>query len=308
MPKMTIIKSIRVMRSAQEVFPLVHDFHNWIHWSPWHILDDANNYKVKDDGTFYEWESKLLGAGQMQRLNVVPNQIVESDLVFLKPWKSKSKIIFRVKELAQNECEVTWEMHGNMPFFMFFLVKMMERMVGMDFDRGLHLLKDFAEHGSNRCHLRIMGQESIASQNYIGISVKCTFDELGDKNKAGFEELMGFVSAENMELTGPPATIYKAFNFRKNQVEFTVAAPVSSKPANLKPNMTYAAFQGGKCHGVELKGPYHHLGTAWAAQSMRQRGKVFAGDKNRHAIEVYLNSPLDTLENELLTRIYLPMK
>ncbi len=308
MPKMTIIKSIRVMRNVETVFPLVHDFHNWIHWSPWHVLDDANNFKVKEDGSFYSWDSKLLGSGQMQRQHVVPNSSVESALLFLKPWKSKSKIVFRVRAVAENESEVTWEMHGKMPFFMFFMIKMMERMVGMDFSRGLLLLKDYAEHGNNRCKLNIFGKTTIQDSNYVGIPFTCSFDELGEKNKVGFETLMNFVRAQGLELNGPPATIYHEFNFMKNRTRFTVAVPVLSKPEKMLPEMIFGTFKGGDFYAVELKGPYYHLGTAWSALSTRQRSKFFTPDKTRESIEVYLNSSLDTTIDNLTTVIYSPMK
>ncbi len=308
MAKMIIIKAIRIEKSAESVFPLVHDFHNWIQWSPWHILDDANNFNVSEDGSFYEWNSKLLGSGNMTRKSAAMNQAVESDLLFLKPFKSKSKIVFRVKPLTEEACEVIWEMHGKLPFFMFFLVKMMERMVGMDFLRGLQLLKDYAEQGSNQCEIRAFGEEELDSVEYIGIPVSCSFDKLGDSNKAGFESLMGFVRENGIELSGPPATVYHEFNFKKNTTRFTVAVPTKNKPNNLKSNMILGSFSGGKYYGVKLKGPYHHIGSAWAALSVRQRGKVFVADKKRDSIEVYLNSPLETPLDELVTRIYSPMK
>lgn len=308
MPKMTIIKSIRISRSKEDIFPLIHDFHHWVEWSPWHILDEKNNFKVSEDGSFYEWNSKLLGSGQMQRLSVKPNQEVESDLLFLKPWKSRSKILFKVRKIAENESEVTWEMHGKMPLFMFFMVAMMERMVGMDFSRGLQLLKDFAEHGNNRCQINILGNNTIQDSNYIGIPITCSFEELGEKNKSGFEKLMTFVRSEGLELNGPPATIYQEFNFPKNRTRFIVAAPVVAKPAKMLPEMIYGTFKGGNFYAVELKGPYYHLGTAWAALSTRQRAKVFQADKKRESIEVYLNSPLDTKEDDLVSVIYSPIK
>ena len=308
MAKMMIIKAIRIEKNAEFVFPLVYDFHNWIHWSPWHILDDANNYHVAEDGSFYEWNSKLLGSGNMTRKSAAMNQAMESDLLFLKPFRSKSKIGFRVKPISSEACEVIWEMHGNLPFFMFFLQKMMERMVGMDFLRGLQLLKDYAGQGANHCVIRALGEGDLEPMEYIGIPISCAFDKLGDNNKAGFESLMGFVRENGIALSGPPATIYHEFNIKKNTTRFTVAAPTTHKPKNLKSNMILGSISGGKFYGIELKGPYHHIGSAWAALSVRQRAKVFNGDKKRDSVEVYLNSPLETPLHELVTRIYSPMK
>jgi len=308
MARMTVIKAIRIEKSAEYVFPLIHDFHNWIHWSPWHVLDDSNNYSVAKDGSFYEWNSKLLGSGNMTRISEVNNETVEFDLLFLKPFRSKSKIIFRVKAISESACEVIWEMHGKLPFFLFFLIKMMERTVGMDFLRGLQLLKDFAEHETNQCQILVLGIGDLDTLNYIGIPISCSFDKLGENNKKGFEDLMVFVRENDIALIGPPATIYHEFNVMKNTVRFTVAAPSKNKPNNLKTNMIFSSFKGGKFYGVELQGPYHHIGSAWAALSVRQRSKVFVADKKRDSIEVYLNSPLDTPLNKLVTRIYSPIK
>lgn len=308
MPRMTIIRSIEIQRSVDEVFPLVFDFHNWIKWSPWHVLDDENNYQVSQEGAFYSWDSKLLGSGQMQRLSAVRNERVESDLLFLKPWKSKSRIVFSARPMTETSCQITWEMHGKMPFFMFFFIKAMERMVGMDFHRGLLLLKDVAEHGSNRCSLKVIGEEELKENQFIGMNFQCSFDDMGMLNQNGFDRLIQFVESEQLEVNGPPATLYQEFNLMKNRVKFTVAIPVLGAPKKLPTGMVVGSFKGGKYFAIELKGPYHHLGSAWSAITMRERTKVFKSDKSRPAVEVYLNAPSHIKEEELITMIYSPVK
>jgi len=308
MAKMYISRQVVIEMPKNEVFPLVHDFHFWIKWSPWHILDDENNFTVSEDGSHYSWESKLLGSGEMTRKSEIAGKEVVSDLIFLKPWKSKSKIIFTVRELTENSCEVTWEMLGHMPFFMFFLVKMMERMVGMDFSRGLNLLKDFAETGQNRCELSMLGEKTFQARQYLGIQVGCGLDDLGKEHKAAFEKLMGFVRSEGLDLHDYPATLYHKFDMRKYQTSFTVVAPVREIPKTLPSGFVSTSFPGGKFFGVEMKGPYHHLGNAWSAIMTRERGKSFKSDRSRAAIEIYLNSPIETPADELKTQIFSPIR
>lgn len=38
-------------------------------------------------------------------------------------------------------------MDGKLPYFMFFMVKMMKNWIGMDYERGLAMLKEFIETG-----------------------------------------------------------------------------------------------------------------------------------------------------------------
>jgi len=48
---------------------------------------------------------------------------------------------------SKAETRVTWSMQSSLPFFLFFMRKSFENFVGMDYDRGLRMLKEQLESG-----------------------------------------------------------------------------------------------------------------------------------------------------------------
>lgn len=131
------------------------------------ILEPEATVNVEEGGKYYEWNGARIGSGNMRVSSEKENEFVELDLTFLKPWKSTSKVGFYMKEQGEGT-EVTWTMDGSLPFFMFFMKKMMETFVGMDYDRGLRLLKDVVEDGEVHSKLDIEGKGEYPGGKYIG--------------------------------------------------------------------------------------------------------------------------------------------
>lgn len=65
MPKTHVNKEIIIDASAQKVFSIINDFHHWSIWSPWLVAEPEAKVTVREDGKFYEWSGKRVGAGEM---------------------------------------------------------------------------------------------------------------------------------------------------------------------------------------------------------------------------------------------------
>ena len=308
MPKMHISKSISIQKSAAEVYPLVADFHNWVVWSPWLILEEGVEVNVREDGKYYEWDGKLVGAGNMTVLEEDGATHVKSDLTFLKPWKSKAMINLYVKECGEG-CEVTWSMDSRLPFFMFWIKKMMEFWVGMDFSRGLTMIKDLAEHGKVRSELVFKGIERFEGTKYVGIKTCCTMDNIGQMMQKDFETLMPFFKQNHADkINGNPFSIYHKWEPMKNRVEYTSAVPLSEVPVDLPSGMIVGEIPASGFHVIRHNGPYENVGNAWSASMMHQRNKTFKSNKRIHPMEVYMNSPKDTAPENLISEIWMSVK
>lgn len=308
MPKMHISKSIQIEKPVAEVYPFIADFHHWSSWSPWMILEKGVSLNVNEDGKFYEWDGKLVGAGNMTVLEENAPNHVKSDLTFLKPWKSKALINMYVKENGEG-CEVTWSMDSKLPFFMFFFKKMMEFWVGMDFNRGLNMLKDLAELGKVRSELVFKGIEQFEGTKYVGIKTSCGMQDIGEKMQRDYETLMPYFKQNHSDkMNGNPFSIYHKWNPMKNLVEYTAAVPVNEVPADLPSGMITGRVPASSFHVIRHNGPYVHVGNAWSAQMMRQRGKVFKTNKHIHPMEVYFNSPKNTSPEDLVSEIWMSVK
>ncbi len=158
MPKMTILRSQEIDRPIASVFEVVRDFHQWPKWSPWLIADPDCKLEARND--WYSWEGEICGAGRMDVVGEVENESITYDLQFLKPWKSRADVKITLTR-KKEKTEVTWTMDGSLPFFMFWMKKAMACFIGMDYERGLLMLKDLLEKGEVPSRLNFRGQERL---------------------------------------------------------------------------------------------------------------------------------------------------
>lgn len=152
--KYAVDRSVVIQRPVSEVYSYLKMIKNQDQWSPWKKRDP--NYKESSTGTdgtvgfVHRWDSdhKQVGAGQQQIKKLVKNQRIESELRFLKPWKSVSKGFFDLEEIAKGSTKVTWGFYGfqKPPMNVMMLFYNMDKAVGNDFEEGLTDLKKVLEN------------------------------------------------------------------------------------------------------------------------------------------------------------------
>ena len=145
-------RSVVIQRPMTEVFDYVKFIRNQDHWSPWKKKDP--NMKQESVGTDGEvgfiskWQgNKEVGIGEQEIKRIVDNEIIESELRFLKPWKSVSNAYLKVNQIENDQTEVIWGFNGvnPVPFNIFMLFFNFEKTVGKDFEDGLSSLKEILE-------------------------------------------------------------------------------------------------------------------------------------------------------------------
>ncbi len=234
------------------------------------------------------------------------NKSVDFDLTFLTPWKSFAKVGFELEEKG-GKTEATWTMDSSLPWFMFWMKKMMVAFVGMDYERGLRLLKDFAEDGKTHSSLDFKGSSDAAGFQFIGIKSTKSFDEMGKSMSEDFPRIISFLSDNKIE-PGLAFTQYHKWEVVKGLATYTSGVQVESIPDSLPEGMISREIPTTKVHTIKHTGPYHHLGNAWSTLYTMQRGKEFKLNKAVDPYEVYMNSPMEVAPNELITEIHFPIK
>jgi uncharacterized protein YndB with AHSA1/START domain len=144
-------RSTTINASADKIYPLINDFHNWASWSPWEKLDSAmkktHSGAPQGKGASYEWDgNKDVGTGRSEIVESVPPSRVLIQLDFLKPFEAHNYAEFALAPKA-GSTEVTWAMYGPQPYMMkvMGLFCNMDKMIGKDFEAGLANLKALAE-------------------------------------------------------------------------------------------------------------------------------------------------------------------
>lgn len=149
---MVVERTQTIAAPTGRILPLLVDYHDWIHWSPWEGLDPdlSRTYSgpASGAGATYEWSgNRKAGAGRMEITAVTPTT-VDMDLDFIKPFKSASKIHFDLAETTGTTL-VTWQVHTPKTWLtrIWGLLMNMDRTVGGDLERGLFKLKRLVESG-----------------------------------------------------------------------------------------------------------------------------------------------------------------
>jgi uncharacterized protein YndB with AHSA1/START domain/DNA gyrase inhibitor GyrI len=306
MPKLTIERSVVIESPLADVYALVSDFHRWPEWSPWLVADDTARLSYADGGHSYTWESDIVGGGTMRLLDAKPNQSLELSLLLLTPWESESGVHFTFKAIDSGT-RVTWRMDGTLPIFLFFLKSIMQTVIGMDYERGLGMLKDLAELGSVPSLLEFLPEQSHPGGHYIGIVRNCDLAEMPELMKADYERLYAHFKTEGLKVSDCPFTIYSKWKLSQGNVQYTACLPVAEKPVGLSSEFATGQLPKLKAYVVQHTGAYRHLGNAWSAGIMRGRKKLFKQSKRIYPFEQYVTEPDSVPDSEIVTQVYFPI-
>ena len=262
MPKTHISRTKVINAPIDDTYEAVADLTKWEAWSPWLIMEPTAKVTVADDGQSYGWVGERVGEGHMSITDMVPNQSVRYDLTFLKPFKSQAKVGMDIKAIGDTS-EVTWTMDSALPFFMFFMKNIMETFVGMDYERGLNLLKDYVEDGEVHSKLNFIGEHDYAGCDYVGIKRECSLDAMPNHMKEDFERL-GPWAAKNGLNPAKMFNIYHKFDPMKGICHYTAAVPITDNSLKYPNDFICGTHAPTKLYILEHVGPYHHLGNAWS--------------------------------------------
>ena len=142
-----VFRKIKIDRPVDDVFSYLRMLKNQDDWSPW-ALKDPNMAKAYEgiDGTpgfVSKWEgNKEVGSGEQEIKSIIENKRIDSELRFLKPWKSTSDAYMIVTPSGEGT-EVKWGFAGKnkFPMNIMLLFMSMDKMIGKDFEQGLERLK-----------------------------------------------------------------------------------------------------------------------------------------------------------------------
>lgn len=305
-------KDVLINKPVNEVFNFVADFNNWPHWSPWLCQEPGCPVDIEGTpgqvGHKQAWNGKDIGSGQMHIASIKDNQSIHLDLHFLKPWKSHSKVGFEFKQ-QDGSCRVIWTMQGNMPFFMFFMKKMMQVFVGRDYERGLSMLKEYLETGTVPTQVDVKGVVERSGFYYIGARRRCKMEDLGPAMEADLNSLNKLVSDGKLAQPDGVLSLYHKMDMANNACEYTSAYSYENPP----PQISSFGLQVGKIseHNalrVDHIGSYRFLGNAWSAAMGCQRSRKHKIKKGTPMYEVYENDPHTVSEKDIKTNIFIPIR
>ena len=199
-------------------------------------------------------------------------------------------------------------MDSSLPFFLFFMKKMMTGFIGMDFQRGLNLLKDYSEDDKVHSKLDFSGRSTFNGMKFIGIKTNCTMKELSKKMSGDFEKIRKYADENKDAIKGDFFSIYHKWDMANGKVSYTSGVSVNNEISNLPTEFIKGEIPNTGIYSIKHTGPYLHLGNAWGTLYNMQRAKTFKMNKKVDPFEVYHNLPGEVDDRELITEVHFPVK
>jgi effector-binding domain-containing protein/uncharacterized protein YndB with AHSA1/START domain len=315
MPAYQVQRSILISAPRQQVFDAVVDFNTWSKWSPWLCSDKEASVTVSSDpqsvGSTYHWVGPVVGEGEIEHKKIDPPGRIEDELKFIKPFRSVSNVCFEVVEKGE-QTEISWNMKGRLPWFLFWLKSSLQTFIGMDFRRGLLMLKDFVQHGTIESNTEIRGVQPVQPLIMIGIRGSAQIENISDAMDACFGQLESAIKTSGIAIgNAKMISAYDSFNMKSGEMKFTCGyiVPSGTPLSNITGNpLVTVVLPGGQAMAVRHTGAYKHLGNAWSAAHSNMRHQKCKQVKKGIAYEIYRNNPDTTDSKDLVTDIFIPVR
>lgn len=121
---------------------------------------------------------------------------------------------------------------------------------------------------------------------------------------AGFGVVMGFLAEAGIDPLGAPFTVYHQVTDADTRGDIAMCVPVAA-PTETNDQTEVVEIAAGAAASIVHRGSYEDLSASYGAVAswIHERGHRIVGPHR----EIYLNSPADTAETDLLTEILFPI-
>ncbi|MEM0968192.1 MAG: SRPBCC family protein, partial [Verrucomicrobiota bacterium] len=216
----------------REVYDVVQNLKEWREWSPWLLIEPDAEVTFEGEGRAigdaYSWKGEVVGEGTMTHREAEEFRRLVLALSFVKPFKSSAEVTFFFEpEAGGEETRVRWQMEGTIPHAM---RSMMTTMIGRDYERGLALLKDYAERGEVRSRTEALGETARPALSYVGVRNSSNLNEISSDMEPAMEALQEALAGSGLALANEWYVIYDQFQMLSGDLEFVIAIPVARVP------------------------------------------------------------------------------
>ncbi len=149
---MKATREIVINKPNAEVFNYIKHLKNQDNYSKWGSMDPnmKKEYKGTDatPGFVSAWEgNKKVGQGEQEIISIEEGRKLNTELRFIKPFKSVAQSSMTTEAITENSTKVSWGFEGSMnyPMNAMKLFMNMEKAIGNDFSLGLNNLKSLLE-------------------------------------------------------------------------------------------------------------------------------------------------------------------
>lgn len=310
MPAYHVQRSIQINDTPENVFQKVADYSTWTTWSPWLCAEPDAQVTVTDNsssvGAVYSWKGEVVGQGEIEHQRLDPGRRIEDEIRFVKPFKSRSNVYFDL-EPSGDGTKITWHMQGSLPWFLFWMVGQMEVFIGMDYERGLKMLKEWIETGTVLSETKIHGIQPVGPLKMAGVRRTCSIKEIGPSMEQDYAKVKDVWCQHDLPTGGDGISVYHKCDMKAMTFDYTCGFIIPDSFDSVPAELVTWSMPSCKALHVEHTGSYDNVANGWSAAHQYARYRKLKQSKIG-TFELYKNDPDETPSAELLTEIYLPLK
>lgn len=145
-----IQREIVINAPRQKVFDYVKHLKNQDNFNKW-VMVEPNMKKefTGTDGTIgfiYAWNGKKAGEGEQEIKSITDLEKIETEIRFVRPFKSVAQANINLEAVSDTETKVTWSNSSAMKYPLNIMVSVIEKMLAKDMDTSLNNLKNILEN------------------------------------------------------------------------------------------------------------------------------------------------------------------
>lgn len=303
-------RSATINASPEVVMQHIANFKNWEAWSPWREKDPNAKYTFEGPefgvGASMGWDGNdSVGQGVMTITEMEGNSSMKYSLVFMKPWESSSAGGFELTAV-DGGTSVRWYDSGELPFLMRPMGKMMDGMIGPDFEKGLAKLKVIAEEAAaNSTGDYKVEEMNVEAMSYYSMTDSVVMADIGASMGAIYGKISAFLGKNNIEISSQPLCITHAYNVES--AKFEACIPVAETSVEGVDGIVAGKTYEGPVVKTTHMGNYFEIKGAYEALMayMKENGKEVSGSP----YEIYVTDPMQEPDtNKWITEVYFPVK
>ena len=314
-----VAKTKTIAAPAEVVYNNVKNFKNWEEWGPWMEEDPDIEIKYAEktegEGASYSWTSEIVGDGAMKTVKVIPNKEIEQKIIFNTPLgDSESDVYWKFNEGEQpGTTDVTWGMRGEQSFmekvFMGFQSEDFETMLGAMYQSGLDRLDTVVVQSMEISTVSVDGLAQHGGGYYMYNTTSAKQNEIGMKMGAMMQQVMRFMEANSIEMSGKPFTLYNSIDETNGSMIFSACVPVREFIETPQGSTVVCGLmEPVTALKTTLKGSYDYLPQAYAKARSYMAENNLRDHPTSKMFEVYITDPENVANPaNYVTEIYIPV-
>jgi effector-binding domain-containing protein len=182
--------------------------------------------------------------------------------------------------------------------------------IGSQLVKGLENINYYLVNEIGNFSIKTNGLVTKQAANYLQQVATCAVSDFETKSKAMLQNMISFVTKNNITTTGLPFIRYTTKKSPDQKTTFAICIPIKERIFTLEGSQIsgghFEAFDAVK---TTLTGDYSHKEKAWKAARRYMNKNKITEDTAGKAIEIYqISLPKERKPSKWVTEIYIPVQ